>query len=59
MEEGFELWDQFLWIFVDLEQTDDWDYLLEGYVLGMLLFDPLWPLHPYFSEEFYENWTDL
>lgn len=59
MEEGLEFWDQFLWIFVDLKQTDDRYDFLEGYVLGVLLFDSFRPLYPYFSEEFYENWTNL
>ena len=40
VEEGFELGDQFFWVFIDLEQAYDGDNLLEGYVFGMLLLDP-------------------
>ena len=40
VEEGFELGDQFFWVFIDLEQAYDGDNLLEGYVFGVLLLDP-------------------
>ena len=58
-EESFKLLNQEGWIFINLQEANNWYYFVEGKQFGMLFFNGLCPIYPNFSQKRDESNTQV